>query len=968
MGSGVPAGLVSLTVAASLLSAASASAEPRTLYKPGDIQNARENIQRHPWAREIVAGWKAGTALAMTKDRAFFDAMFSDLTPGSFYGQHCPVCVGKKSAMGEDYIWVWRIEAPEQVVCKYCGATFPDPKYPETETLVCPRTGQTFTYYKTDDERAHPEDETGKYAYQWAGRPVHTSWSGMIRYGKASWAVNQSLSLAKLYAITGDVRYAERAAWILDRFATLFPRYLYHSYDGTIADCPPAEAAANMGKHGGGGRFPKEVIINPYPINQRQDFAVLGNGFWGAGRFSVHGKGSDAGSLLAAAIAYDLIRDARYADGRPVLDAAMDRRITNDLLLAGCADMENWKDICNKSAPARALSAAVGVQFQRPESVRHGLEGFRLFMEQCFHFDGFCKESPAYSAHHLSNMHELPEILNGYSDPPGYQPAEGVRVENFDPFRESRYGLVLEGMARMLAPGRGMPIIADTFYNQTRISADYVEMLADRCDPHYAGLLETVQGAKLADKGDEYALWHRSPDLKADGPTELPLRTEWFPGWHVGVLRAGNPQGDTALYLNANERSGHRHEDTLSIIYYAFGQELASDRGYYSGSGELSPNGRNGQYWTRSTASHNLVLVDEKCQSKEQYGPAETRAGSRLELFGAAPGIEVVQAAGINVYPQCQEYRRTCALIRTPGGQTYAVDFFRVKGGENHKYCFHCNGSLAKMAPAKPAPEPVALPPAWDEWAYTGWVTNPRAVAATDPCTFTWRSGDVSLDLRLLNGRKTLDRILIVDAPGWRVSGVAEFDKPPVQEIMAEHRAGQPGEELVTQYAAVVVPYKGAQSPVVAARLLANDPETGVLAVEVKLADRTDTIISTKDQQQRRFGPVTASGEFAFLSVDARGRATQGYLLNGTFLECGDQKLALPRPNTPLKVKSVEGRTFHLAEALPGPVPAGAHVLAGDTGFEVASTTENSLAVRDYPVIPCEQVVVLNSRWWSRDR
>ncbi|HLA41780.1 MAG TPA: hypothetical protein VJ417_17385, partial [Candidatus Glassbacteria bacterium] len=211
------------------------------------------------------------------------------------------------------------------------------------------------------------------------------------------------------------------------------------------------------------------------------------------------------------------------------------------------------------------------------------------------------------------------------------------------------------------------------------------------------------------------------------------------------------------------------------------------------------------------------------------------------------------------------------------------------------------------------------------------------------------------------------DRIVLADAPGWRIGSPAELEKPPVRQILAENRAGDADAALASQYAALIVPYGAEGSPVVAARLLENDPDTGALAVEVKLAGRTDYIISTLDCQQRQYGPVATAGQFAFVSVDDRGRAVQAYLLNGTHLECGDLRIALPQPNTILKVRSVAGRTFHLAEPLP-PLLAvrGSYLLAGQplrTGFEVESAAVDTIAVRDYPAISCDEVTVLNSRW-----
>jgi hypothetical protein len=322
-----------------------------------------------------------------------------------------------------------------------------------------------------------------------------------------------------------------------------------------------------------------------------------------------------------------------------------------------------------------------------------------------------------------------------------------------------------------------------------------------------------------------------------------------------------------------------------------------------------------------------------------------------LELFGTAQGVEVVQASGVKVYPQCTEYRRTCALVSLPAEQTYAVDFFRVKGGRLHQYAFNCNGRLVQVS--GPDPQPV------DE--KIEWLSNLRAVKPTDTLTCSWEHKGVKLDLVLLSIEDTVERVLIADAPGWRRAIGTEMKKPPIQQLLAEHRARTPEGDAASQYAVLMVPYKSARSPLLSARLLENDYSSGAMAVEVRLQGRTDYLISTKDQTPRTYGPVTVGGQFSFVSLDAQGRVAGSCLLGGTSLKCGALKLTYPRPNTPLRVRSVEGRTFHLAEALPtGVGRPGTYLLAGVTGYEVESTTRDSITVRDYPAIPCQLVLVGN--------
>ena len=222
-----------------------------------------------------------------------------------------------------------------------------------------------------------------------------------------------------------------------------------------------------MGAHPPAGRFPPETIITAFEGRHLQgDHAVLNNGFWGAGRMGC--SGSDGRMILSVTLAWDLVRGACHDDGSPVITPEMERRIVDDLILAGWADTENWSAINNKCGPGRALSAAAGILFEKPESVRRAIEGLEALLEEAFHFDGFCTESPGYSSMHLNLLREIPEMLTGYSDPEGWAPESGPRLEDLDPFqRFDRYRLALESMVRMLDPNLRDPVIGDSHDGQS---------------------------------------------------------------------------------------------------------------------------------------------------------------------------------------------------------------------------------------------------------------------------------------------------------------------------------------------------------------------------------------------------------------------------------------------------------------------------------------------------------------------
>ena len=909
---------------ATLLGAIAWGAAPCTLYKPADIANARENLERHPWAQQVLAGWTRRAEPILACDRAFIESMISELTPWTTYGNNCPACVGRQSSLGEVGLYRWSLSRPEELVCKYCGTVYPNAAYPETGRLECPRMGQSFSYYETEAERAHPDDRSGKHAYRWASWPVHTSWSGLLRYYKANWCISQVPTLAKLYALTGDLAYAERCLWIMDRVARCYPNWLYHSYNGTFADCPPAEAALEIGRHPRAGRFPKDVIINPCGLHQEKDYAYLNAGFWGAGRF---GTGSEeCSTVLEMAVAYDLVREARRQDGVRLLDAATEKRVVEDLILAGCADRENWAEINNKAGPNRALSAAVGILFQRPASVRRALQGLDRLLDECFHADGFCRESPSYSSMHLSLMGDIPLLLRGYSDPPDYQPEAGPRLERFDPFRHlPRYRLALESMVRMIAPDRRPPVLGDT-HRSAGLSPYHAEVLTYAYDRQYAPLLQTVLGAPLAQTGGEYALWFRPADLEAKAEAALPLRTEWFPGWHVGVLRGADPQGSTALYLNGYAYHGHRHDDTLGLVLYGHGRELASDRGY------IWDDPRNA--WTSSTLAHNLVTVD---------GQNQIRKGrqSKLLLFGSTPLAQVIEAEA-NAYAQCDVYRRACVLVPLADGGCYVVDVFRVRGGKHHSYGFQCNGRLATLEGLQLAP--LARP--------HRWLNALRSGPGTVPFTATWDEGEVQTSLRVLT---PAEHVVVADAPGWRSSKGADLNAAPIQQLFLERQA--PGETaLESLFVTVMVAHRG-ESPVRSARLLPA-PASAAVAVEVRLDSGRDLVLLNPGPDPLLVEGVTLAGRFGLVRQGANPVADLA-LVDGVSLAAGAQTLRLEAAVAPLAVAAVEERTFVLAQEPGEGWRPGAWFLAGDTGYEVESVDGRRVVVRDYPALPCEQVRLL---------
>ncbi len=165
------------------------------------------------------------------------------------------------------------------------------------------------------------------------------------------------------------------------------------------------------------------------------------------------------------------------------------------------------------------------------------------------------------------------------------------------------------------------------------------------------------------------------------------LESDLLSGFGFAALRAGamnesanaatetNTQRDFALYFGMT--NGHGHRDTLNLYMSAFGLNVAPDLGYPEATGTDA----NRLQWVQTTISHNTVVVDEK----EQPSVAFT---GKAQHFDDAGRVKVMDVAS-DIYSQCDEYRRSVVMVEVDDEISYGVDFFHIKGGNDHLYSFH---------------------------------------------------------------------------------------------------------------------------------------------------------------------------------------------------------------------------------------------------------------------------------------
>ncbi|MBQ2741243.1 MAG: heparinase II/III family protein, partial [Oscillospiraceae bacterium] len=169
-------------------------------------------------------------------------------------------------------------------------------------------------------------------------------------------------------------------------------------------------------------------------------------------------------------------------------------------------------------------------------------------------------------------------------------------------------------------------------------------------------------------------------------------KSSMLTGHGFGVLRAGtlhssvgqnvlvDTQRDFWMYFGG--ALSHKHADGLNLGIEAYGIDLSGDIGYP----ETTGHDANRSQWVNKTISHNCVVVNE---SSIRSGKAALKP---LHFDAKDTRVKVMDVDGGNSsYADTDEYRRTVVMVDYDDEISYAIDFFKVLGGDDHLYSFHAN-------------------------------------------------------------------------------------------------------------------------------------------------------------------------------------------------------------------------------------------------------------------------------------
>jgi len=149
-----------------------------------------------------------------------------------------------------------------------------------------------------------------------------------------------------------------------------------------------------------------------------------------------------------------------------------------------------------------------------------------------------------------------------------------------------------------------------------------------------------------------------------------------------GTVSLGAGRGDGAVQLNQNfsGKNIHMRSDITAFTLWAFGHEYLGNIRYH--------NSTAGRTFGNQILAHNAVTID---RTNPVFPSGNTIGNGDLTLYERGlNGLAVTEIDGQRSYAnKASRYQRFMLLNTQDLAMPYAVDIFRVAGGQTHDYTFH---------------------------------------------------------------------------------------------------------------------------------------------------------------------------------------------------------------------------------------------------------------------------------------
>jgi len=453
-----------------------------------------------------------------------------------------------------------------------------------------------------------------------------------------------------LYRLTGDARYREFSAGVLEDYAALYP---------------------TLGLH---------------PERKGQ---APGKLFW---------QGLNEAVWLVYAIqGYEAIRPDLDYEARMDIENGVIRPMAEFL---SDGSPQTFDRIHNHGTWAAAAVGMTGYVLEDRDMIdkallgldKSGNAGFLKQLDLLFSPDGYYAEGPYYQRYAL-----MPFVLFAQT------------IDNHEPDRrifERRDGVLMKAILATIQQtyaGRFFPI-NDAIREKGLNTAELRYALAiayDRTeDPalldivaRQSGVAPTAEGRALSDAiaaGKANPFPFKSMLLRdgADGQAGA-----------LAILRSGPEPDAAALVFKATSQGmGHGHFDRLGLLYFDNGDEVVAD---YGAARFLNVEPKDGgrylpenETWAAQTIAHNALVVDQTSHFGGNWERSE-KSATKILAFGEAGGSQFA-AAEIDTAYEGVTIRRAVALVPRDNDASFIIDVVRAHSATSHTYDLpvHFKGQL----------------------------------------------------------------------------------------------------------------------------------------------------------------------------------------------------------------------------------------------------------------------------------
>ena len=690
----------------------------RSYYTDQKLANAQNNIQRYAWARSTrdaavkaadkMLGYHLDTLWEMIPTQELPRA--SKVGYRSDPGQNTCVFCGKDllSQYGA-YAWITDpVTMPWKVQCPDCRRQFPSNDFGAFYKLGVDEHGN-WRYQQALAKNAElvAKGEKGYLTNVLYPEKKDDSWGVDDGWGfeingecksfiacynfQGIWMnliLGQMDDLRDAYLYTNDIKYGRMGAILVDRISDLYP-----DFDATesgakflIAD---GGTVPSRGKIGG--------KINEYNIALA--FAQYYDAFWPA-------------TFDSQVISFLSQKAQKYQMENPKASQAhIVQNMENNLIREINRGIRDYRINSNFGHHQMVhLTAAVALDtmpetkdwidftFQSGGRVsNYEFDGGNVYAQlvDVVDRDGHGNESgPAYNTGWVSSMIQLADILNGYDKYP-----------EADLYKNPKFIRMLTAMTDITAVSRESVNVGDNNVMgsgyQAAVLGNLIRAYEMIGGDDIARMIYIKNGQKLT--GIYGSIFDAEPEAVVQGVEQAvakSIRLEQgsrnLTGYGLAILRDGDwvkaansantvdTQRD--FYIYYGRTSGHGHPDKLTLGVHAYGLDVGADVGTPEVKTSTDPHRLE---FIEQTITHNTVTVNNTAQSLYDYGDPLH--------FDDAGQVKLMDVSAPQAYAATDEYRRTLVMVNASDEVSYGVDFFHVRGGNDHNYSFHALGDTAEL-------------------------------------------------------------------------------------------------------------------------------------------------------------------------------------------------------------------------------------------------------------------------------